>query len=57
MKKEDKSPIDGHVMFSFVGTAQEAGASGRSGAVGILVRGSVMNRQFPRMKTLHDQAF
>ena len=29
-------------MFSFAGTAQEAGAYGRSGAAGILVRGSLM---------------
>ena len=28
----------GHVMFSFVGTAQEAGAGGRLGAVDIPVR-------------------
>ena len=28
----------GHVMFSFAGTAQKAGAGGRSGAVGIPVR-------------------
>ena len=27
----------GHVMFSFTGTAQEAGAGGRSGAAGIPV--------------------
>ena len=34
----------GHMMFSFVGTAQEAGAGGRSGAVGIPVHGSLMGR-------------
>ena len=34
----------GHVMFSFAGTAQEAGAGGRSGAAGIPVRGSLMGR-------------
>ena len=34
----------GHVMFSSVGTAQEAGAGGRSGAAGIPVRGSLMGR-------------
>ena len=34
--------ILGHVMFSFVGTAQEAGAGGRSGAAGIPVHGSLM---------------
>ena len=32
----------GHVMFSFAGTAQEAGAGGRSGAAGNPVRGSLM---------------
>ena len=32
----------GHKMFWFAGTAQEAGAGGRSGAVGILVRSSLM---------------
>ena len=32
----------GHVMFSFAGTAQEAGAGGRSGAAGIPVHGSLM---------------
>ena len=32
----------GHVMFSFAGTAQEAGAGGRSGATGIPVHGSLM---------------
>ena len=31
-------------MFSFVGTAQEAGAGGRSGAAGIPVRSSMMER-------------
>ena len=31
---------NGHVMFSFAGTAQEAGAGGRSGAAGIPVCGS-----------------
>ena len=31
----------GHVMFSFAGTAQEAGAGGRSGAAGIPVHGSL----------------
>ena len=30
------------MMFSFTGNAQEAGAGGRSGAAGILVRGSLM---------------
>ena len=30
-KKEEESLIDGHVMLSFAGTAQEAGAGGRSG--------------------------
>ena len=34
----------GHVMFSFAGTAQEAGAGGRSVAVGIPVRSSLMGR-------------
>ena len=34
----------GHVMFSFAGTAQEAGAGGRSGAAGIPVHGSLMGR-------------
>ena len=34
----------GHVMFSFAGTAQEAGAGGRSGATGIPVHGSLMGR-------------
>ena len=34
----------GHVMFSFVGTTQEAGAGGRSGAASILVHGSLMER-------------
>ena len=34
----------GHVMFSFPGTAQEAGAGGRSGAAGIPVHGSLMGR-------------
>ena len=34
----------GHVMFSFAGTAQEAGAGGRSGAAGIPVHGSMMRR-------------
>ena len=33
-----------HVMFSFAGTAQEAGAGGRSGAAGIPVHGSMMAR-------------
>ena len=32
----------GHVMFSFAGTAQEAGADGRSVAAGIPVHGSLM---------------
>ena len=32
----------GHVMFSFAGTAQEAGAGGRSGPAGIPVHGSLM---------------
>ena len=32
----------GHVFFSFVGTAQEAGAGGRSEATGIPVHGSLM---------------
>ena len=32
----------GHAMFSFAGTAQEAGAGGRSGAAGIPVHGSLM---------------
>ena len=32
----------GRVMFSFMGTAQEAGAGGRSGAAGIPVHGSLM---------------
>ena len=32
----------GHVMFSFAGTAQEAGAGGRSGAAGVPVHGSLM---------------
>ena len=31
-------------MFSFAGTAQEAGAGGRSGAAGIPVHGSLMGR-------------
>ena len=31
----------GHVMFWFAVTAQEAGAGGRSGATGVLVRGSL----------------
>ena len=31
----------GHVMFSFAGNAQEAGAGGRSGAAGIPVCGSL----------------
>ena len=30
------------MMFSFAGTAQEAGAGGRSGAAGIPVHGSLM---------------
>ena len=34
----------GHVMFSFTGTAQEAGAGGRSGAAGIPVHVSLMGR-------------
>ena len=34
----------GHVMFSFAGTAQEAGAGGRSGAAGSPVHGSLMGR-------------
>ena len=34
----------GHVMFSFAGNAQEAGAGGRSGAAGIPVHGSLMGR-------------
>ena len=34
----------GHVMFSFAGTAQEAGAGGRSGAAGNPGRGSLMGR-------------
>ena len=34
----------GHLMFSFAGTAQEAGAGGRSGAAGIPVHGSLMGR-------------
>ena len=34
----------GHVMFSFAGTAQEAGAGGRSGVAGIPVHGSLMGR-------------
>ena len=34
----------GHVMFSFAGTAQEAGAGGRSGAAGIPVHGSLTGR-------------
>ena len=33
----------GHVMFSFAGTAQEAGAGGRLGAAGIPVPGSLMD--------------
>ena len=33
-----------HVMFSFAGTAQEAGAGGRSGAAGVPVHGSLMGR-------------
>ena len=32
------------MMFWLAGTAQEAGAGGRSGAVDILVRGSSMGR-------------
>ena len=32
------------MMFSFAGTAQEAGAGGRSGAAGIPVHGSLMGR-------------
>ena len=32
----------GHMMFSFMGNAQEAGAGGRSGATGITVHGSLM---------------
>ena len=32
----------GHVIFSFVGTAQKAGAGGRSRAAGISVHGSLM---------------
>ena len=32
----------GNVMFSFAGTAQEAGAGGRSGSAGIPVHGSLM---------------
>ena len=49
----------GHVMFSFAGTAQEAGAGGRSGAAGILIHGSLMGlpEQFPRRKTSRDQDF
>ena len=34
----------GHVMLWPAGTAQEAGADGRSGAVGILVHVSLMGR-------------
>ena len=34
----------GHVMFSFLGNAQEAGAGGRSGASGIPVVGSLLGR-------------
>ena len=34
----------GHVMFWFWVNAQEAGSGGRSGAVGILARGSLMGR-------------
>ena len=34
----------GHVMFYFPGTAQEAGAGGRSGVAGIPVHGSLMGR-------------
>ena len=34
----------GHVMFSSAGTAQEAGAGGRSGAAGIPVHCSWMGR-------------
>ena len=56
----------GHVMFSFPGTAEEAGAGDRSGAAGIPVHGSLMGRfslciwlpeQFPRRKTSRDQDF
>ena len=54
------------MMFSFAGTAQEAGAGDRSGAVGILVRGSLTGRFYvdsffhffpPRDKTSRDQGF
>ena len=34
------------MMFSFAGTAQEAGAGGRSGAAGIPVHGSLMGHFF-----------
>ena len=34
------------MMFSFAGTAQEAGAGGRSGAAGIPVHGSLMGGTF-----------
>ena len=53
----------GHVMFSFAGTAQEAGAGGRSGAAGIPVHGSLMERfslciyGFLSRKTSRDQDF
>ena len=38
-RRFDSTRSLGHVMFSFAGTAQEAGAGGRLGAAGIPVHG------------------